>query len=238
MLDNVISPVKIKYNRKLLNDYISTIKIWPDYSPDNGKSVLQHKDILFPINIEVWRIKAFLRESSTYSFSWVPPGAKTGYHSDSNRGCTLILPINTEPHLIKFKINDKVYDYYYDGPVITNAKSIHNGVNHTDHNRFNLLFHFDKSYDEVKELNDKDKLVSSWIQVYPIVNNTNIKAIDDYFNPTGKGIEINLSHPLHGKKSIKVGDRSIHYDKANDYDICLGIKYMLENKTCLHLELI
>ena len=74
-----------RLDKKLLNDYISSIKVWPDYSPDGGKSILQHKDILFPINLEAWRIKAFLRESSTYSFSYVPPGAETGFHSDSNR---------------------------------------------------------------------------------------------------------------------------------------------------------
>lgn len=233
MLDNVISPVKIKYNRKLLNDYISSIKVWPDYSPDGGKSILQHKDILFPINLEAWRIKAFLRESSTYSFSYVPPGAETGFHSDSNRGCTLILPIDSKEHLIRFKINDTEFDYYYDGPVITNAKSIHNGINHTNQSRFNLLFHFDKSYDEIKQLNDQGKLVSNWIQVYPIKNNTNNKYIDEYLNPTGDGLEINYI-----EDGISVGDKKIYYNKANDYDVCLAIKYILENEQCLRLDLI
>jgi hypothetical protein len=231
--DDYISPVKIKYNKKLLNDYVSSIETWPSYSIKGGKYFSEFKDILFPINLEAWRIKAFLKESSTYSFSYVPPGAETGYHSDYTRGCTLILPIDNKEHLIRFKKNDIEIDYYYDGPVITNAKTIHNGINHTDEGRFNLLFHFDKSYNEMKQLNDEGTLALPWIQVYPIKNNTNNKCIDDYFNPSGDGLEINY---IEG--GISVGDKKIYYNKANDYDVCLAIKYILENDNCSQIKLI
>jgi hypothetical protein len=59
-MDDCIYPVEIDYNRQILNDIVSRIEIWPLYSPANGKTVLEHKDILFPANLEAYRIKSLI----------------------------------------------------------------------------------------------------------------------------------------------------------------------------------
>ena len=235
MFDDVIIPIEIDYNRLMLNDYVESIDTWPEYISNN--TILEHKDILFPLNSEAYRIKTLLHKSTTYSFSCVPPHTETGFHSDSNRGCTLILPIDMNPHLIKFKIDKEIKDYLYYGPVITNAKSIHNGVNETDMYRFNLLFHFDESYEEIRDLAFSNKLVSSWKQAWPIDNQTSLQCIDDYFNPTGEGIIIKHIESS-GNTCLLVDGRHITYSEANNYDLIMAIKYLLENKRCLRLDLI
>lgn len=231
-MDDCIFPVKIDYNREVLQQYISSIDVWPSYSPDGGNIILDHKDILFPINIEAYKIKGQLLESTTYSFSWVPPNSETGYHTDKTRGCTLILPIDDTPHLIQFEGKE---DYYYNSPVITNAKTVHNGVNYTDNNRFNLLFHFDKSYDYIKQLASNDKLVSKWVQTYPVKLNFENHIIQKYFNCDNTSI--NVIDKTDTGLSIN-SNRYINYKNANDYDLCLAIKYMLDNPQVLGVNLV
>lgn len=223
-MDEYIYPIDIKYNKKLLYDSVSKISVWPFYSPDNGKTVLQHKDILFPVDSEALRIKGLIRESSTYSFSLVPPNHSTGMHTDKNRGCTLILPIDPNPHLITFDIDGKEIEYYYDSPVLTNAKTTHNGVNHTNENRYNLLFHFDKSYKEIVQMAKEDKLVSKWIQMYPVQSYIDNKYIEDYFSITNTAENI-IKYCENG---ISVNDKFIFYSTASDYEICQAIKILLE----------
>lgn len=231
-MDDYIFPITIDYNREILQQYISLIDVWPSYSPDGGNIILDHKDILFPINIEAYKIKGQLLESTTYSFSWVPPRSETGYHTDKTRGCTLILPIDDSPHLIKFEGRE---DYYYNGPVLTNAKTIHNGVNHTDKHRFNLLFHFDKSYEDIKNLALTDNLVTKWIQTYPVKLNFDNNVIQKYFNCSDSGTVV-IDKTNEGL--MINSNRLIKYNRANDYDICLAIKYMLDNPQVKGVDLV
>lgn len=233
-MDDYIYPVEIDYNRQILNDIINRIKIWPLYSPDNGKTVLEHKDILFPANLEAYRIKSLILESTVFSFSWVPPKKETGYHTDANRGCTLILPIDFEPHLIKFNIDSKEVDYYYSGPVITNAKTIHNGINHLNKDRFNLLFHFDKSYNHIVNLAKNNKLISNWIQSYPIKTNINNDEIRSYFNFSEDSNYIIENY----NNEITINDKQkIIYKTASNFDLCQAIKYMIENPNVKTIEI-
>lgn len=233
-IDDYIHPVTISYNRELLQQIVNRIKIWPSYSPDSGKTTLDHKDILFPVNLEAYRIKNFLLESTLYSFSWVPPMTETGYHTDSNRGCTLILPIDNIPHLIQFKDNDQTFDYYYSGPVLTNGKTYHNGINNTNHDRFNLLFHFDKPYSYILELEKQDKLVSKWSQSYPIKSNIKNDLLYRYFNLTNMS-DTTIDY-IDGGIAINQTQK-ILYKTASDFDICQSIKYMLDNPIVKKVEL-
>ena len=230
-MDDCIFPINLQYNRQVLQQCVQRINIWPSYSPDNGKTILDHKDILFPINIEAYKIKGQLTESTTYSFSWVPPHSETGYHTDKTRGCTLIVPVDDNPHLIKFEGKK---DYYYNTPVLTNAKTVHNGVNHTDKHRFNLLFHFDKSYEEILNLASNGHLVSSWIQTYPITLTFDNPVIKNYFNC----IENSKLLITKTQKGLDLNNRQINYKKADDYDLCLAIKYMIENPTVQRIDLV
>lgn len=222
--DKYIYPVDIKYNKELLYDTVSNIKVWPFYSPDNGKTVLQHKDILFPVDAEALRIKTLIRESTSYSFSLVPPKQSTGMHTDKNRGCTLIIPIDPNPHLIEFEIDNEIVKYFYEGPVLTNAKTMHNGVNHTDQNRYNLLFHFEKSYEEIVQKAKDDILVLKWIQMYPIQSYIDNEYIENYFSITNNAENI----IKYFENGISVNNKLIYYKKASDYEICQAIKILLE----------
>lgn len=232
--DNYVYPVDMYYNRTILKNMIDRIKIWPVYSPDLGNTILDHKDILFPINLEAYRIKSLLLESTLFSFSWVPPMSETGYHSDSNRGCTLILPIDDIPHLIKFYDHREFYEYYYSTPILTNGKTIHNGINNTDHNRFNLLFHFDKPFDYVVKLIKNDTLVSKWTQMYPIKSNIDNAVLRNYFNLTANA-DVCINY-VNGGISIN-NSQTIEYTSANDFDVCQAIKYMLDNPNVKRIEL-
>lgn len=232
-MDDCIFPISLDYNRKVLQDCVSSIDIWPSYSPDGGKTVLDHKDILFPINIEAYKIKGSLLDSTTYSFSWVPPHSETGYHTDATRGCTLIVPIDTTPHLIKFEGKE---DYYYSSPVLTNAKTLHNGVNHTDKHRFNLLFHFDKSYNEIVSKAKNNTLVSEWIQTYPITLEFENTVIEKYFNCDNS--KINTISKITNGLLLLNHSRTIKYEKSTDYDVCLAIKYLIENPNVRRIDLV
>lgn len=232
--DSYVYPVNISYNREILKHMIGRIKVWPMYSPDSGQTFLDHRDILNPINLEAYRIKSLILESTLFSFSWVPPMTETGYHSDGNRGCTLILPIDDIPHLIQFNDNDESFDYYYSTPILTNGKIIHNGVNNTTHDRFNLLFHFDKSYEYMVDLEKQDKLFSKWTQTYPIKSNINNSVLNSYFNVVDNSAFSIDS--ISGGISIN-NTQQILYNSATDFDICQAIKYMLDNPNVKKVEL-
>lgn len=232
--DRYVYPVNISYNRDILQHMIERITVWPMYSPDSGHTFLDHRDILNPINLEAYRIKSLILESTLFSFSWVPPLTETGYHSDSNRGCTLILPIDNIPHLIQFEDNGELFDYYYSTPILTNGKIIHNGVNNTPHDRFNLLFHFDKSYEYMVDLEKNDKLFSKWTQTYPIKSTIDNAVLNTYFNVVDDAaVSINN---ITGGISIN-NDRQILYNDANEFDVCQAIKYMLDNPNVKKVEL-
>jgi len=182
-MDDYIYPITLDYDREFLYETISDIKHWPQYTADRGKTFFStHRDIVFPVSIEAIRIKNRLLDSTTYSFSYVPPGHETGWHTDFTRGCTLIVPIDTTPHLIRFKVNDEEVDYYYSNPVVTNAKTWHNGINYSDKPRYNLLFHFDKSYDEIVNMEKTDTLVTKWTQDYNICQTFDNAVLKAYFN--------------------------------------------------------
>jgi hypothetical protein len=203
---------------------------------------------VFPISIEAIRIKNRLLDSTTYSFSYVPPGDETGYHTDSTRGCTLILPIDYTKHLIKFKIDGEELDYYYSNPVVTNAKTIHNGVNYSDQPRYNLLFHFDKSYDEVIQMAKTDTLVTRWTQDYNICQTFNSDMLKQYFN-THTDIDrcdilitddISLARQHLSKFIIYIGDTETEFHTikiANNIkhrDIVQAVKYILDSPCNVH----
>jgi hypothetical protein len=243
-MDEYIFPVRINYNRDFLYETCKELVHWPDYTNDRGKTFFStHKDILFPINIEAIKIKNTLLESTTFSFSYVPPGHETGWHTDYTRGCTLILPIDSHPHQIRFNINNNFMDYFYHNPVLTNAKTIHNGINATNYDRFNLLFHFDKSYEEIKNLVIKNKLVTLWKQDYNIFSDINIKMINQFFDlhddfNSAKIIitsDKNLAKLTEDKFIIFVGDEILETttilvsSKTKDKDILNTIKFILDN---------
>lgn len=238
-----IFPVNIEYNRKYIENTISRIKNWPIYSSDRGKTFFStHRDIYFPINAEAIKIKNKLTESTTFSFSYVPPGHETGWHSDYNRGCTLILPIDCNPHLIKFKINDSEHDYYYSQPVITNAKTFHNGINYTEHNRYNLLFHFDVDYYKILNLVKNDQLVTKWVQDYNICLTFDFPLLEQYYK-TYKDIhesDIIITNDVEIAKNTKkfvilIGEIVdnvsciTHQDNTPQEDIINAVKFILDS---------
>jgi len=241
-MDDYIFPFEMKYNREYLFDTVQKIVHWPAYADPNIAFRTAHRDILFPIDMEAIKIKNSLLTSTTYSFSVVPPGHETGWHTDKNRGCTLILPINPEPHLIKFQIDGNTVDYYYDGPVITNAKTIHNGINHTNVNRYNLLFHFDLSYHEVKNLIETNNLIDTWKQTYDIAVCYNSPMMKEYYNSNSDvdnskiiitdDIELaDIYSAYHDKFIIFIGNSNGKYVDVigkNDSELIKVIKFILD----------
>ena len=182
-INDFVYPINLDYDREYLHWVCKNIKHWPMYSADRGKTFFSdHNDIFFPANVEAIKVKNKILHSTTFSFSFVPPGKETGWHVDEFRGCTLMCPLDTEPHLIKFDIDGKEIDYFYDTPTLTNGIHWHNGINHTKENRYNLLFHFDKDYKEIKQLNDNDDLVFRWQQDYNICQFYDNDVLQKYFN--------------------------------------------------------
>ena len=245
-MDDYITTVDIEYNREYLYECCLDIKHWPIYSNDRGKTLFsEHKDIVFPLNVEAIKIKNKLLHTSTYSFSYVPPGHETGWHSDFTRGATLILPIDPNPHLIKFKINDRDFDYYYSTPVLTNADSIHNGVNYTDHPRFNLLFHIDKPYHDIKQIIKDDHFISKWKQDYNIgqcYKNDMVKKFFDTHDDLDLASIIitdddTIAERYRFDKFIIYIGNNINYtsivlkNNVKDKDIVNAVKYILDS-TC------
>lgn len=244
-MDEYIFPVDIEYNREYLYECCLDIKHWPIYSNDRGKTLFsEHKDIVFPLNVEAIKIKNKLLHTSTYSFSYVPPGHETGWHSDSTRGATLILPIDPSPHLIKFKVDDTDVDYFYSTPVLTNADSYHNGVNYTDKPRFNLLFHIDKKFHDMKDIIKRDDFITKWKQDYNIAQvytNSMVKHFFDTHNDIENSSILitdntELADMHNDKKIIFIGNHKAHTSiilkhGVKDKDIVNTIKYILDS-TC------
>lgn len=250
--DDYVFPVDIFYNREFLYNTIKRIKNWPIYSSDRGKTFFStHRDIYFPANAEAIKIKNKLLGTTTYSFSHVPPNHETGWHSDLNRGCTLILPIDDHPHLLKFKIDNNEYDYYYNGPILTNAKTYHNGINYTKHDRYNLLFHYDKDYYSLVEDAKNNQLVTEWVQDYNICLTFDFPLLKDYFNTHDNlnsaqtvitdcvetASKIDKFVILIGNKIDNVS--CITYSKDTlSIDIINAIKFILDNPNFIkHIEL-
>lgn len=244
-MDDYIIPVDIEYNREYLYECCLDIKCWPLYTNDRGKTLFSHhKDIVFPLNVEAIKIKNKLLHTSTYSFSYVPPGHETGWHSDFTRGATLILPLDPEPHLIQFKVDDQDVDYFYSTPVLTNADSIHNGINYTDKPRFNLLFHIDKNFHDMKNIIKNDDFVTKWKQDYNIAQTCDNQMIKNFFD-THTDLETasiiitddELIANAHSDKKIIFIGKSNKYTSINvkkevkDKDIVNAIKYILDS-TC------
>lgn len=243
-LDHVITQVHVPYNRQYLLDTVRRIQHWPSYTQDRGKTFFStHKDIYFPVNVEAIKIKNLLTRSTTFSFSWVPPKEETGWHTDFNRGCTLILPLDDADHLISFDIDGNHYDYYYNSPVITNAKSWHNGINYTDQDRLNLLFHFDYDYDYIKQLDKNDELVTKWTQDYNICLTFDFPMLQEYYNThsniaDAEVVITNIPLPNCNKFQIVVWDKDLKLDFASviqhdeqtlPIDIVNAVKFVLDN---------
>lgn len=239
-MDDYIYHFEIDYNRDYLFETVKSIKFWPAYADPSSDFMTAHKDILFPINIEAIKIKNSLLRSTTFSFSVVPPGHETGWHTDKNRGCTMILPIDPEPHLIKFKIDNKEIDYFYHGPVITNAKTWHNGINHTDSNRYNLLFHFDLSYEDVKDLILRNELVETWKQTYNIAQLYKSDILAEYFNTHSNADgcvilitdNVDLARKYKNKFVIFIGDSNGEFVEiigGKQIEIIQSIKFILDS---------
>jgi hypothetical protein len=224
-MDDYIVTVDIEYNREYLFECCQSIKHWPLYSNDRGKTLFsEHKDVVFPLNVEAIKIKNKLLHTSTYSFSYIPPGHETGWHSDFTRGATLIFPIDPNPHLIKFKIGSKEVDYYYSTPVITNADSIHNGVNYTNEPRYNLLFHIDRPYAEIIDIVNNNDLISKWKQDYNIGQHYDNDMVHKFFD----------THSDLGNAAIIITDNVYIADTHKDkFVIFIGNN---ENYTCIDLK--
>jgi len=249
--NDYIYPIELDYNKQLLAKTVARIKNWPMYSADRGKTFFStHRDIYFPINAEAIKIKNSLIQSTTFSFSCVQPGNQTGWHFDANRGCTLILPIDSNPHLIRFKIDNQELDYYYTGPVLTNANVMHNGINHLKQDRYNLLFHFDDSYQNVISSVKDGKFVTIWNQDYNICLLCDFPIIKQYYNThsdqnTASVIitddkelaeRSNVFTILLGSKSDRV--TSITFDQSDEIDIMDAIKFILySSSTIQHIGL-
>jgi hypothetical protein len=248
-MNDYIYPVTLDYDRELLYEICHGIKQWPRYTSDGGQTFFStHRDIVFPINLEAIRIKNRLLESTTYSFSYVPPGHETGWHTDYTRGCTLILPIDQTPHLIKFKINEQDVEYYYSTPVLTNAKTWHNGVNYSHTPRFNLLFHFDKSYEHVVEMAKTGKLVTEWMQDYNICQQFDSDMLRRYFvtHNNVNTCDILITDDLvlarqHVEKFvIFIGDYQTEFTtiiistNTKHRDIVQAVKYMLDSPCAIN----
>lgn len=252
MYEEYCHPVDIEYNKDFLYNSCLKIQNWPIYSNDRGKTFFStHKDILFPINIEAYKIKNKLQTTTTFSFSYVPPGHETGWHSDFTRGCTLICPIDPNPHLIEFKNGDEEIPYWYSGPLLTNAKSYHNGKNPTPNPRFNLLFHIDMSYNDTLELINKNQFITTWKQDYNICQRYDSKMLETYFD-THNDIEncsilITDDYETATKNSNKfvifIGQKlgnipTITLNDADDADLCQAVKYILDSPCSInHLDL-
>jgi len=245
-MDDLIIPIDIEYNREYLYECCLDIKHWPIYSNDRGKTLFStHKDIVFPLNIEAIKIKNKLLHTSTYSFSYVPPGHETGWHSDFTRGATLILPLDPTPHLIKFRVNDKDVDYYYSSPVLTNADSVHNGINYSDKPRFNLLFHIDKPFDAMKEIIEQDNFITKWKQDYNIAQyykNSMLQKFFDTHNDFDVASIIVTDNDViadnysFNKKIIYIGNHPKYTsivigNNVKNKDIVNAVKYILDS-TC------
>lgn len=230
-MDDYITTVDIEYNREYLYECCQSIKHWPLYSNDRGKTLFsEHKDIVFPLNVEAIKIKNKLLHTSTYSFSYIPPGHETGWHSDLTRGATLILPIDPNPHLIKFKVNGKEVDYYYSTPVITNADSIHNGVNFTDKPRYNLLFHIDRPYKEMIDIINNDDLISKWKQDYNIGQDYKNDMVRKFFDTHNNLEEAAIIITDNNSIADQYKDKFIIFIGNNENYTCIDLKHNVADK--------
>ena len=241
-MDKFFYNVPLEYDKKALQYACENMRSWPYYSTDAGKTDIKASyDVLWPSNIEAYRIKNMLLASTNWSLAFIPPKYETGWHTDATRGATLIVPIDNTPHLIKFRDDVKEYEFYYSTPILTNANYIHNGINYTDKNRYNLLFHFDEKYESLCKRVDNNTLINNWI----IYNNyyvdididmsnfikTNCAKQDADFIITDKEI----THPektiFIGKTDIDVYSKLIISDNTNHYDIFTMIKTICESPT-------
>ena len=232
--------VPLDYDKNALQYACKNMKTWPYYSTDNGKDLNVAYDVLWPMNIEAYRIKNMLLETTNWSFSYIKPGGETGWHTDATRGATLIIPVDDTPHLIKFRDAVKEYEFYYSTPILTNAKYIHNGINYTNENRYNLLFHFENSYENICKKIDNNTLMNSWFQYYKLYIDTEID-LSKYYK-TNCSIEDcdfvitdkNITHP---DKTIFIGQTDLEVysvldiKEYNEYDLYYMIKMLLEVPT-------
>lgn len=245
MYDEYYYTVDIEYNKEFLYDICVDITHWPMYSNDRGKTLFStHRDIVFPVNIEAYRIKNKLLTTTTFSFSYVPPGHDTGWHTDFTRGCTLICPIDPNPHLIRFRKDDgSEFDYWYTGPILTNAKTLHNGMNPTDHPRFNMLFHIDASYKEVLKMIKEDRFITKWKQDYNICQLYDSPMVNKFFD-THSDVEscsilvtdnYKIATSNASKFIIFIGEYTGEFTTitptrtTKERDICQAIKYVLDS---------
>ena len=225
-----------------------SVRIWPSYSLDGGKTLIGTKDVLFPLNVEACRIKNRLMLSTTYSFSYIPPLKETGWHTDERRGCTLNIPIDENPHHISFKNKGEIIKYSYIQPTLVNGKIPHNGSNPTDWDRYNLLFHFDLDFHAVKNLYQEGNFISSWQQIYNMYHQVDGKIFTYIFGPSAKNPEkadiivtedSSLANRFPGK-TIFITESEKNFDclstviidgKYSEVDLCHLIKLLVETRT-------
>lgn len=240
-MDKFFYNVPLEYDKKSLQYACENMHSWPYYSTDNGKTDLNVAyDVLWPMNIEAYRIKNMLAETTNWSFSYILPKGETGWHTDSTRGATLIVPVDDTPHLIKFKDDNEEIEHYYSTPILTNAKYLHNGINHTDTARYNLLFHFDNSYENLCKKIRNNSLLNTWFQYYKFYIDTDID-LQKYYR-TNCSIEdadfiITDKDIVYPKKTIYLGktDKEVYsvleLQDYNEYDLYYLIKMITEMPT-------
>lgn len=240
-MDKFFYNVSLEYDKAALQYACKNMRSWPYYSIDNGKTDLNVAyDTLWPMNIEAYRIKNMLVETTNWSFSYILPAGETGWHTDTTRGATLIVPVDDTPHLIKFKDGDEEIDYYYSTPILTNAKYLHNGINYTNSARYNLLFHFDNSYENLCKKIDNNSLLNTWFQYYKLYIDTSVN-LQKYYK-TNCSIEdadfvITDKEPLYPEKTIYLGTTNkdvysaLEISNYNEYDIYYIIKMIIEMPT-------
>jgi hypothetical protein len=241
-LDKFFYNVPLEYDKKALQHACENMRSWPYYSTDQGVTDLGGThDILWPMNIEALRIKNMLVETTNWSFANMPPGGETGWHTDSTRGATLIIPVDKNPHLIKFRDNEKEYDFYYSSPILTNAKYLHNGINYTDAARYNLLFHFETDYETLCKKIDSGNLLNTWLQYYKYNIDTDIN-LSSYFNTnctlqdadfiiTDKNIHFPDKTIFIGNTDVDVYSNIVLENNYNENDLYMLIKTITESPT-------
>jgi hypothetical protein len=167
-LDFLFPVEDLDYDRDTLFTAFKAIKNLPKYVSNDGFEI-DVRDTLAPLHIEAMRINQMLPLSQSFSISCIPKDSESGWHVDKNRGCTLLLPLDRDDHLIFFK-NDKNEELLlkYNSPVLLNSQYWHNAVNKESEYRANLVFHFNKSYETIKQKVISRELFSSWKLGYSI----------------------------------------------------------------------
>ncbi len=151
---------EMKYNKDYLLELSQNVyRSNYTYPKKNGQEVFGMTWLPFN-NTETERIRRMvsLHLSSAYLVI-LQAGCETGFHTDDDRGSTLIFPLSNELEFC-YKKNEQEVSNYYSVPIITNSRLSHNAKNHTSLERINVLFHISESYENVYKEYKNGKLLN------------------------------------------------------------------------------